>query len=100
MQGIDRNTCRNIAYALLFCYFSMNAGLFFLDLPIGNRETVGRSAATLENLLLIMAGFFYGSSMGSRAKDKNSIDPEAGPVHTKQVETTKLETETRQEVKP
>jgi hypothetical protein len=86
MQAIDRNTCRNIAYALLFCYFCMNAALIWWEIPAGNKEAIGRSAATLENLLLIMAGFFYGSSLGSRAKDSQGINPDSG--HTKPAEPT------------
>lgn len=95
----DSRNARNIAYFLLAIYGLTHFALFYFDTPIGNRETLGRSLGTLENILLVMAGYFYGSSVGSRAKDKPIIDPEAGPIRTNQTETTTTTTATQQEAK-
>ena len=92
MHDLDRKTCRNIAFALLGIYALTHFALFYFDVPIGNRETLSRSLATLENLLLIMAGFFYGAS----AMKKDTL-PGDGMV-TEQVRVT--ETTTKEEIKP
>lgn len=73
MHNYDRKTCRSIAFALLGIYAITHFALFYFDVPIGNRETLSRSLATLENLLLIMAGFFYGASLDK--KDNGPTDP-------------------------
>lgn len=88
MHDLDRKTCRNIAYGLLVIYALTHGALFSFDVPIGNRETLSRSLATLENLLLIMAGFFYGAS--AMKKDNQEIPD--GVTTTKQVQVTKTET--------
>ncbi len=92
MHDLDRKTCSRIAFALLGIYGLTHFALFYFDVPIGNRETLSRSLATLENLLLLMAGFFYGAS----AMKKN---PESGDgTVTEQVRVT--ETKTKEEIKP
>jgi len=96
---IDSRNASNIAYILLAIYAGTHFAMFYFDIPIGSREMLGRSLGTLENILLVMAGYFYGSSVGSRAKDQSVFDPAGGPISTTQSQTTKVETEieTRQE---
>ena len=94
MHAIDKATCRNIAYFLLGTFALMNVGLFWLDVPIGNRESLGRSMATLENLLLIMAGFFYGASL---SKNQPGVS-DASVLESSQVRVT--EPKTKEEIKP
>lgn len=96
----DMTTPKMLAYILVGILSLMSAALLFIEVPAPNKELFGTVLQTI--LTLAGAAVFYhvGSSSGSRAKDKPSIDPDAGPVHTKQTETTKTETETRQEVKP
>lgn len=71
MTESDRRTCRWIAFALLAIYAGMNAALFYHDVPTGNKDIVGRSMATLENLLFAMSMFFFGASVG-----KKGVEPE------------------------
>lgn len=96
----DSATCRNIAYFLLGIYAVQHILMFFVAIPAANKELFGSSAGTLQNVILVMAAFFYGSSLGSRNKDKGSIDPGDGPIQTSKTETVKTETQTTQEVKP
>lgn len=70
MKSLDSNTTRNAAYAILFIFALTTGGLFFNDIPAGNKETLNHVISTLENVLLIVAGFLFGSSIGSRNKDK------------------------------
>lgn len=100
MKNVDAHTTRNAAYAFILIFALTEAGLFFFKVEQGNVDMLKEMVSTLRDAILFLVGFLFGSSMGSRQKDKSSIDPEAGPVHTKQVETTKVETETRQEAKP
>ncbi len=96
MHELDRQTCRNIAYVLLGTYLLMNAAAFFLVIPEGNKDLISRSMATLENLLFAMSMFFYGASVGKKGNDLSTPD---GTV-TEQVRVTKIETNTKEELKP
>ena len=78
MKGLDGNTTRNAAYAILLIFALTTAGLFFVDIQTGNKETLNHVISTLENVLLIVAGFMFGSSIGSRNKDK-PVEPEPLP---------------------
>jgi hypothetical protein len=100
MKSTDTATPRYVAYILLALYACTEFSLFYFDVPIGNRETLSHVVSTLENVLLVMAGFIYGASIQSRNKDKSVLDPDGGAIQTKQTEITKVETETRQEAKP
>lgn len=74
MKGLDGNTTRNASYAILLIFAATTVGLFLQDIPIGNKETLNHVISTLENVLLIVAGFLFGSSIGSRNKDKQ-VEP-------------------------
>lgn len=96
----DITTPKALAYMLVGILFIMAAALLFIEVPIANKELFGTVLQTILTLAGAAVFFHVGSSSGSRNKDRPSMDPDAGPIHTKQVETTKVETETRQELKP
>lgn len=100
MKNNDTMTPKMLAYVLVGILFVMAVALLVRDVPQGNKELFGTVLQTILTLAGAAVFFHVGSSSGSRNKDRPSIDPEAGPIHTTQVETTKVETETRQEVKP
>ena len=100
MKNTDTTTPKFLAYAMVGILLLMAMALLFHDVPTGNKELFGTVLQTILTLAGAAVFFHVGSSSGSRAKDKPGIDPDAGPVHATQTETTKLETETRQEVKP
>ena len=96
----DTSTPKYLAYALVMMLAVVAGAMFFWAVPTENKELFGTVLQTI--LTLAAAAVFYhvGSSSGSRAKDKPTMDPDAGPIHTTQVETTNVQTETRQELKP
>ena len=102
MKNVDAHTTRNAAYAFIAIFALTELALFIFKVEKdgANVDMLKEMVSTLRDAILFLVGFLFGSSMGSRLKDKPAIDPDAGPVHTKQTETTKVETETRQEVKP
>ena len=79
MKSLDSNTTRNAAYAILLIFAATTIGLFLQDIPAGNKETLNHVISTLENVLLIVAGFLFGSSIGSRNKDKTTPEVEPTP---------------------
>lgn len=96
----DLTTPKALAYMLVGILLIMSGALLFVEVPTPNKELFGTVLQTILTLAGAAVFFHVGSSSGSRNKDRPAMDPDAGPIHTKQVETTKVETETRQEVKP
>ena len=96
----DTSTPKYLAYLLVGALLVVIGGLTFFAIPPENKELLVTVVQTL--LTLAAAAVFYhvGSSSGSRSKDKPAMDPDAGPIHTTQTETTNVQTETRQELKP
>lgn len=93
MHDLDRKTCRYIAYALLLLALVDKLCLYFVPIPLQNIEIIAHSSDTLGNILLVMAGFFYGAS--AKFKDSDREPPEGSIVTT--VEKTNTETQTQVE---
>lgn len=93
MHDLDRKTCRYVAYALLFIYFVEKVFLYWIPIPLQNLEIVAHSSDLLGNILLVMAGFFYGAS--AKFKDGDNAPPEGSIVTT--TEKTNTETQTQVE---
>ena len=99
-NSTDTMTPKVLAYAMVGILLLMSVALLFCTVPPGNKELFGTVLQTILTLAGAAVFFHVGSSSGSRGKDRPAIDPDAGPTHTTQTETTKVETETRQELKP
>ena len=86
------------AFAFIAVFAATEAALFMFNVPEDNIDMLKEMVSTLRDAILFLVGFLFGSSMGSRLKDKPAIDPAGGPVTSTQTES--ITTEVRQEPKP
>jgi len=66
----DSWTPRILAFLVILTWASMNAYVMFYGLPYGVSEIVSRALGGLDALLLMIFSFYFGSSLGSKSKDK------------------------------
>ena len=73
----DTKTPQALAYAIFGIVFCTEVGLFFVEVPAGNKESLNSLIQSLLMVLVAAASFYWGSSVGSRAKD--AIKPPSEP---------------------
>ncbi len=100
MNHAHDKTTAIAAYLFIAIFALTEVGLFLFHPHEDNIDMLKEMVSTLRDAILFLVGFLFGSSMGSRLKDKPAIDPTGGPVRTSQTETTTVQTEVHQDVKP
>jgi uncharacterized membrane protein len=68
-MNVDFTTPRVLAYAIFAIVACLLAALFVVPIPAPNKEMLGTVTQTLLTILVAAAGFYWGSSLGSREKD-------------------------------
>lgn len=68
MARDDRWTPRILAFCVLAAWVGLNAAVFAKGLPSGAAELLSRALGGLDALLLMVFGFYFGSSAGSQDK--------------------------------
>jgi hypothetical protein len=65
----DTKTPQYLAYIIFGIVALTEAGLFFVEIPAGNKEILNTTIQSVQLIAVAAASFFWGSSVGSRAKD-------------------------------
>jgi hypothetical protein len=73
--AVKDNTPRIIAYLVILLVLIAEGSMFFVGQPKGMDGVVlGRILGTLDSALLLVLGYYFGSSAGSAAKDRTISD--------------------------
>jgi hypothetical protein len=73
--AVKDNTPRIIAYIVILLVLIAEGSMFFVGQPKGMDGVVlGRILGTLDSALILVLGYYFGSSAGSASKDKTISD--------------------------
>jgi hypothetical protein len=92
-----------VAAVVVGGYCAVTAVILVYPLPNANHDIILRTLGTLDQMLGIVIGFYFGSSMASRAKDttiNTALQAIAPPTPSKVVETKTTETTVDTEHQP
>ena len=81
-MNVDFTTPRVLAYAIFAIVACLLAALFVVPIPAPNKEMLGTVIQTLLTILVAAAGFYWGSSLGSREKDTKGEVVAPNPAST------------------
>ena len=87
MKHADDRMISNAAYMFIVIFALTEAALIFARIEPGNIDMLKEMVSTLRDAILFLVGFLFGSSLGSRAKDKPVLDAEGGAVVTQEPKT-------------
>jgi hypothetical protein len=60
-----------VGVMIILCFFFLMIFIVYKPIPQGNEHIIINAVGILEGLILSIAGYYYGSSYGSRMKDLN-----------------------------
>ena len=60
-----------VGVMIIFCFVFLMLFIVYRPIPEGNEHIIINAVGILEGLILSIAGYYYGSSYGSRMKDIN-----------------------------
>lgn len=75
MAQNDTTTPKVLTYALLGALLGIEITMFFLEVPVPNKELFNNIIQTILTLTVAAVTFYVGSSASSKAKDEKPTQP-------------------------